>query len=298
MLRCFVALLLLLIVFPPAIQSQELEATVNVNIESIPSALRDYLRNFKSDVEQYLNGTKFTDEDLLGDRIQCSFDFFFQRPSGEKRYVLQVFVGSQRMVYEHDEKTSRTSPILRILDEKWEIEYQPGQRMRQDDFSFDPLTDFLDFYAYLIIGLDLETYMPNSGTKYFQKAFNICELGSNSSSADEWKFSSSAYNRYGMAEELTNPRYSLMHEAFTNYHFDGVDHLATSTQRALDIMLRSIQTISQVRSLQNPNSVFVRQFFSAKNKEIAEAFKRYNDQSVFNMLGNLDQEHMSVYMEQ
>ncbi len=295
--RAFATLVVLLISLLPDLPGQELEATISVNVESIPSALRDYLRDFKNDVEQYLNGTKFTEEDLLGERIQCTFDFFFQRPSGEKRYVLQVFIGSQRMVYENDEKTSRTSPILRVLDEKWEIEYQPGQRMRQDDFASDPLTDFLDFYAYLIIGLDLETYMPNAGTRYFQKAFNICELGSNSTSGAEWKFSSSAYNRYGMAEELTNPRYSMLHDAFTQYHFEGIDLLATNTQRALDNMLRAIQSISQIRSLQNPNSVFVRQFFNAKNKEIAESFKRYNDQTVFLMLGELDQEHMSVYME-
>lgn len=295
--RHFLILALLTFTNPPPATAQELQAAVSVNIESIPSALRDYLRDFKSDIEQYLNGTKFTDEDLLGDRIQCSFEMFFQRPSGENRYVLQVFVGSQRVVYENDEISTRSSPILRILDEKWEIEYQPGQRMRQDEFSFDAFTDFLDFYAYLIIGLDLESYTPGTGTRYFQKAFNICELGTNSSSASEWKLSSSAFSRYAMAEELTNPRYSLMHDAFTQYHFDGVDLLATDTQRALDNMLRSLQTIAQVRQLQNPQSVFVRQFFNAKNKEIAEAFARYNDPSVFDLLAELDQEHMSVYMD-
>ena len=290
-------LILLLVLAPVSGTAQELQATVSVNVESIPSALRDYLRDFKTDVEQYLNGTKFTDEDLLGDRILCSFEMFFQRPSGENRYVLQVFVGSQRVVYANDEKTNRTSPILRVLDEKWEIEYQPGQRMRQDEFSFDALTDFLDFYAYLIIGLDLETYTAGSGTRYFQKAFNICELGSSSSSASEWKLSSSAYSRYAMSEELTNPRYSLMHEAFTQYHFDGIDLLVSDTQTGLSNMLRSLETISQVRKLQNPNSVFVRQFFNSKNKEIAESFLLYNDQSVFEQLGEFDQEHMSVYLD-
>ncbi len=297
-MKRLITLPLLLALVAPIATAQELQATVSVNTEPIPSAMRDYLRDFKQDVENYLNGTTFTDEDMLGDKIQCTFEMFFQRPVGENRYIVQVFVGSQRMVYVNDEKTAKTSPILRVLDEKWEIQYQPGQRMRRDDFSFDALTDFLDFYAYLIIGLDLETYAPSAGTKYFQKAFAICELGSNSSTAIEWKFASSPYNRYGMAEELTNPKYSLMREAFTTYHFDGIDLLGTQAQRGLDNMLRSLETIAQVRKLQNPQSVFVRQFFNAKNKEIAEAFLKYNDRSVFEKLGEYDPEHLSSYQDQ
>jgi hypothetical protein len=169
--------------------------------------------------------------------------------------------------------------------------------MRQDDFTFDPLTDFLDFYAYLIIGLDLETYTPNTGAPYFQKALNICQLGGSSEASAEWQRQSTPYNRYTFAEELTSPRYSLVHEAFTKYHFDGIDMRESNNAAALTNMLSAIETIANVRKMQNPSSVWVRQFFGAKNREIADAFTTYGDPNIFLKLGEHDPEHMAIYVE-
>lgn len=278
--------------------SQELRCDVTVNQEALPSAVRDLLRDFESDVERYLNGTKYTDEDMLGDRIACTFDIFFRSSSAENRYVAQVFVGSQRTVYANDEPTERTTPVLRVLDDKWEFIYQPGQRMRHDEFSADPLTDFLDFYAYLIIGMDLESYEPGSGDPSFRKALNICNGASGLTvGASEYQFVAGAYSRFGMAEELTDARYAPIREAINIYHMDGLDRLATDEFNALDAMLRAISTIDRVRQLQNPTSVLVKQFFNAKNREIADAFQRYPDTAVYNRLGEYDPEHLSVYRE-
>jgi hypothetical protein len=235
---------------------------------------------------------------MLGDRIACTFDIFFRSSPAENRYIAQVFVGSQRTVYANNEPTERTTPVVRILDEKWEFIYQPGQRMRHDEFSAEPLTDFLDFYAYLIIGMDLESYETGSGDPSFRKALNICNGASGLSiGAAEYQFVAGAYSRFGMAEELTDARYAPIREAINIYHMDGLDLLATDEFNALDAMLRAISTIDRVRQVQNPTSVLVKQFFNAKHREIADAFQRYPDPAVYNRLGEYDPEHLSVYRE-
>jgi hypothetical protein len=271
--------------------AQELRCDVTVNTEALPSAVRDLLRDFESDVERYLNGTRYTDEEMLGDRITCTFDIFFRTSPSENRYTAQVFIGSQRTVYANNEPTQRTTPVLRIMDEKWEFIYAPGQRMRYDEFSADPLTDFLDFYAYLIIGMDLESYEPASGDPSFRKALNICNGASALSvGAGEYQFVAGAFSRFGMAEELTNARYAPIREAINVYHMEGLDELATKEFDAL-------ATIDRVRQVQNPTSVLVKQFFNAKNREIADAFQRYPDPSVYDRLGEYDPEHLTVYRE-
>lgn len=281
-----------------ATSAQELRCDVTVNTEALPSGVRDLLRDFESDVERYLNGTRYTDEEMLGDRISCTFDIFFRTSPGENRYTAQVFVGSQRTVYANNEPTQRTTPVVRILDEKWEFIYAPGQRMRYDEFSADPLTDFLDFYAYLIIGMDLESYEPGSGDPSFRKALNICNGASALPiGAGEYQFVAGAYSRFGMAEELSNARYAPIREAINIYHMDGLDELATNEWNALEAMLKAIATIDRVRQVQNPTSVLVKQFFNAKNREIADAFQRYPDPSVFDRLGEYDPEHLTVYRE-
>ncbi len=280
------------------VSAQELRCDVTVNTEALSSSVRDLLRDFESDVERYVNGTRYTDEDMLGDRISCTFDIFFTSSPGENRYIAKVFVGSQRTVYANNEPTTRTTSVLRVLDEKWEFIYMPGQRMRYDEFSADPLTDFLDFYAYLIIGMDFESFETGSGDPSFRKALNLCNSATSSTiGAREYEFVAGAYSRFGMAEELTNAKYAPIREAITLYHMDGLDELATTEYTALEAMLKAIGMIDRTRQVQNPTSVLVKQFFNAKNREIADAFQRYPDPSVYDRLGEYDPEHLTVYRE-
>jgi hypothetical protein len=282
---------------PCSLLSQELTCTVTVNMESIQSAQRGYLRTFAQDIERYINNTRFTNEDLDGEKIQCSLDIFFTSASSDNRYQVQVAVSSQRPIYIGNDKSDRTTLVLRILDNNWSFAYTPNQRMNHDEMMFDPLTGFLDFYAYLIIGYDLETYVPMSGSACFQKALNTVQLASNSSAAKDWQQSSASYTKYGITDELSNVKYNAYRTAFNNYHFDGIDLLATEKQKGLENMLAAIASINDIRLRQNSASVVVKQFFDAKYREIAEAFQSYPDRSVYETLSTYDQEHRSTYQE-
>ena len=282
----------------PLLVSQELNCTVTINIESIQSAQRGYLRTFAQDIERYMNNTRFTNEDLDGEKIQCSLDIFFSTATSDNRYSVQVAVSSQRPVYIGNEKSDRTTLVLRILDNNWNFGYTPNQRMNHDEMVFDPLTGFLDFYAYLIIGYDLETYLPMSGSTCFQKALNVDQLAINNSTVGkDWQQSTSSYSKYGIINELSDVKYNSFRTAFNNYHFDGIDLLATEKQKGLDNMLAALAAINDIHLHQNPTSVIVKQFFDAKYREIAESFQTYPDRNVYETLSTYDQEHRSTYQE-
>lgn len=297
MKKTFFALVITCFSLSSMCTSQELDCKVTINIEAISSAQRGYLRSFTNDVERYLNSTRFTNEDLDGERITCAMDINFKSASSDNRYQVQIFISSVRPVYVDDEVSDRTSPVLRILDDSWEFSYMPNQNMRHDEMTFDPLTGFLDFYAYLIIGYDLETYIPMSGSSCFQKASNIVRLASNTGASSAWRQSSTSYSKYGISDELTNSKYESFRIALNNYFFDGIDLLATETKKAQDNILNAIESINEVRRRQNPSSVIVKQFFDAKYREIAEAFQNYPDRSVYDKLSNFDEEHRSTYQE-
>jgi hypothetical protein len=287
----------LVLVLPPTLHAQELNCDVTVNVEKISSALRENLRTFKEAVERYLNGTRWTTEDFGDEKIKCSVNFFFQSGTDDGRYSAQVFISSQRPIYVENDPSDKASPILRVLDEKLEFTYLPNQRMVQDDFQFDPLTDFLDFYAYLIIGLDLETYTELSGTRYFQKALNLCNLGQSSSFPAGWQQVTGSYSRFNIVDELMNSRYQPFRFAFHRYHFEGLDLLATKDQQGLDTMIRSIETIGDLRKKQDSRSILVKAFFDAKYQEIAEMFLRYPDRGIYQRIASADPQHQSTYLE-
>ncbi len=280
--------------------AQELNCDVTVNLENIPSTQRDFLMNFEAEIERYLNNTRWSDEDLGGEKIDCSMAIFFLSAPAENRYTAQVAIVSQRPVYNSttNQKTGRSTQVLRLLDERWEFTYVPNQQMVRDDYRFEPLTGFLDYYAYLIVGMDLETYNELSGTRYLQKALNVCNLASSTAFAKDWQSTTAGtYSRFAMADELMNLRYQPFRIAFHTYHFDGIDLLATETQKGLENILKSIETIADLRKRQDPRSVLVKVFFDAKYLEIADAFLPYPDRSVYDRLIAADPSHQSTYDE-
>jgi len=295
--RIAVLFFTLLLVATPLLISQELNCTVTINIDAIQSAQRGNLRTFPQDIERYMNNTKFTNEDLDGEKIQCSLDIFFTSATGDNRYQVQIDLSSQRPIYNGNEKSDRTTFTLRIVDKKWSFTYTPNQRMNHDEMMFDPITGFLDFYAYLIIGYDLDTYVPMSGSPCFQKALNIVQLASNSTAANDWQQSSTGYSKFGIADELSSIKYNAFRTAYNNYYFDGIDLLAIDKQKGLDNMLTAIAAINDIRRQQNASSVVVKQFFDVKSREIAEVFLAYPDRSVYDKLSTYDQEHRSTYQE-
>jgi len=298
MKRIFVFSFILMFIITAPLFSQELDCKVTINsIESIQSPQRDYLRNFSSDVERYLNNTRFTNEDLNGEKIVCNIEITFKSGSSNNRYQAQAFIASQRPVYIVNDVSDRTTPILRIMDNNWEFTYMPNQRMNHDEMIFDPLTGFLDFYAYLIIGYDLETYVPMSGNSCFQKAVNIVRLAANSSEANDWKQTSASYSKFGISDELTNMKYDSFRMAFNDYHYDGIDLLATEQKKAQDNILNALESINEIQIRQSRNSIIIKQFFDAKSREIAEVFQTYPDRSIYDKLSSFDEENRSKYQE-
>jgi hypothetical protein len=289
-----VAVIFLISIVSLVCWGQELSCEVTVNTDNIPSSDRDYLRNFKSDVERYLNNTRFTNADLYGEKVQASMTIFFTQVTASNRYRAEVVIGSTRPIYVGNDKSDKVSQVLRIKDTQWEFTYVPNQRIYFDEFSFDPLTDFLDYYAFLIIGFDLDTYKTADGSAIFQKALNTANGAAASPFAADWQ-STSGFSRYGLAEELNNPRYQPVRQAYYTYHFDGIDLLATENRKALENILGALESISKVRQ-QYPMSMLTKMILGAKYKEIADIFSTYQDATVYDKLATYDPEHRAEYM--
>jgi hypothetical protein len=276
--------------------AQELNCEITVNTDNVPSAVRDNLRTFEADIRKYINNNRYTDEDLGGEKIDCSMTVFFLSGNADYRYTAQVIVVSQRPVYTGNDKSGKNTQVLRILDEKWDFTYIPNQPMNKDDYRFEPLASFLDFYAYLIISFDLETYTALSGARYLQKALNLCNAASATSFAAGWQTAAAgSYSRFAITDELTNTKFQQFRDAFNLYHFDGLDLLSKEPNRGMDNMIKAIESIADLRQKQNPRSIVVRTFFDSKYLEIADVFLAWPDRGIYDRLIVADPAHQGTY---
>jgi hypothetical protein len=286
--------LVLIMFLPEFSMAQELDATVTINIEQMESASKDRLNSFKTEVESYLNNTKFTGQAWDGERIKCSFNIFFLGSSDETSYTAQLVVTSQRNIYHQQ----RSSLMLSIMDNAWQFSYQKNRGMYFKQIDFDPLLSFLDYYAYIIIGLDMDSYYSLGGTDYFQKALDVTIKGANSSTNKGWQFESTVYNRRALLDNLLSANYQQFRQDCFDYHYNGLDIFSsTERQTAINNIVKLIKNLEVKKDQIDSRSVLLKVFFDAKAAEIVDYLKGNTDKSIFTSLKKIDPPHNSKYDE-
>lgn len=284
-------LLFLSLVTVPFLSAQ-IDCDVTVNYDQV-SAAREKLSNFERDIEAYINSQKWTTDDLGGEKIKCTMNIFFTSADGNN-FKTQVFFGSSRPIFVGKNPSAKMTPTTRIFDDKWEFEYVPGRSLYRNENQYDALTDFIDYYMYIVLGFDYDSYQKSSGTAYFRKAFTICQQAP--STAVGWdRGTGSAYNRYNFAEEILNPTNQPFREGWYAYHFRGLDLLATKPEKGYENIVSMLTNIKALKQNSNPRALLFRIFFETKYGELAEVMKGYSDRNIYQTLVQLDQNHQKAY---
>jgi hypothetical protein len=284
-----------ILLFPATIRAQELECDVTfTNLETLAADARDNLNDFIPQVKQYINTHRWTTEDFGDEKIRWTINISFLGATGF-HYTAQAFIGSQRPIY----KAGRITACLRIFDDKWEFDYIHNQSLIHSNTSFDPLLSFLDYYSFLVLGSDCDTYKTLSGTTYFQQASELVDKARGTSGAGKgWEVATNgSYSRAQMVEELLSPKFSDFRKAVHVYYYRGLDSLAIDPPKGMKKMLSALDKIGKFRDKINQPSVLIRSFFDTKYLEIAETFTHDPDKGVFAELEKIDPTHTQTYEE-
>lgn len=270
--------------------AQELNCRVEVNYQNLPVNNRELLVDFAGVIENYMNNTRFTNEDYA-QRIDCSMSIFFTGASSDIDYSAQIVIVSQRPIF----NSMKNSPILTVNDGQWQFKYQRGQALYANQTTFDPLTSFLDFYAMIIIGMDADTFGEFDGTVHFKRALDIANTAATSGSNFGWLPSSSVYNRNGLINEINSATYSYFRSAIFDYHY-GIDIFSKNKQLGQQKIAHLVNVLwAMYEKIGSLNSVFVRTFFDAKYGEISDYLADYPDKEIFVKLKKIDPPHTSKY---
>jgi hypothetical protein len=285
------ALCLVLLAGSFSARAQEVDVTVQVNIDAVPTTNKDLLQNFGNDVKNYLTGFNWGGGDA-SEKVKCTVDIFFKSVAGDNKYIAQVFIGSKRPRFKTDQNTA----VCRFFDEQWEFTYLRERPIQHNPYTFDDLASFLDFYMALIMGYDYDTYDELSGTELFKQAATISNLGQ-SSGQKSWQPSTTTFSRTRMITEILDPRYEPVRRAVWKYHYCGIDSLALNPTRAYENILSALESIGTVRKTADPRGFPIKTFFDAKYLEIAEIFRTYPDPNVYQRLAAIDPSNQKTYDE-
>jgi hypothetical protein len=271
--------------------AQEVDITVQVNYDAVPTTNKDLLINFGNDVKGYLTGYNWGGGDA-SEKVKCTVEIFIQSVTGDNKYTAQVFIGSKRPKFKTDQNTG----VCRLFDESWEFTYLKERPIQHNPYYFSDLASFLDFYMAIVMGYDYDTYDELSGTDLFKQAAGIANLGQ-SSGQKSWQLSTNAYSRTRLVTEILDPRYEPVRRAVWKYHYCGIDSLTLNPARAYENILSALEMIAAVRKTADPRSQVIKTFFDAKFLEIAEVFRTYPDPAIYQRLAQIDPTNQKTYDE-
>ncbi len=288
----FLLLLTLSLLFYAPAPAQEVDCTVQVNYDAIPTTNRDLLVNLASDIKTYVSNYNWGGSGDPGDKVKCTLNIFVQNVAGDNQYNAQVFIGSMRPRYYSDQSCA----VVRLLDESWEFTYIKDRPVNKNPYTFNDFASFLDFYMYLIMGYDFDTYDRLGGTPLFQKAADVARLG-RASGLKSWQPTTTSYSRSQLIDELLNPKFEPVRVASWIYHFNGLDSLSLSPERGYANIITALDMIDRARRSVDPRNLVIRSWFDAKYLELAQIFQNYPDPSIYVRLVRIDPANQKTYDE-
>ena len=255
-------------IFSHQVTSQELNAQVIVNSDLVNQTNQQIFKTLERTLREFINTQVWTDQVFLNqEKITCSFVFNLSAYSNDQ-FEATLQVQSQRPVY----RTNYDSPILNFLDKDITFSYQEFQPLFFNESSFESnLISVISFYAFVIIGLDADTFLKNGGNNYFEKARQVVNLAQ-STIRKGWKPGDGLRNRFWLIDSLRSNTFKEYRQALYNYHRSGLDQMANDPiagKKALMLSIQELEPLFQRR----PNAFLLQLFFDAKVEEIVNLFK-------------------------
>ena len=250
---CSVFLVLgILALAPRATFGQELDANVTVDRSQISGTSLGYLDNFDEQIETYINQYDWIDATFQEEeKIDLDLQIILLNVDNNYNFDAQIVVRSSRPIY----NTAQETGLFLFNDEDWSFSYTPNRTLMHDELQFDQLTSLLDFYAYIILGFDFDSFSKLGGTSYYLEAQNIVSLAQTTNSSG-WSRGTNRQNRAQLVADLLNTNFEKFRVALYQYHRQGLDVFLENPEKGRQQILDALRKIQEAKRNTSSNLLF------------------------------------------
>ncbi len=294
LLRIMVMLVVLSAIATQTVYSQELNARVQILSPQVQNTNKRVLDVLEKAVSDFLNRTSWSDRVVAAqERIDCSFVITITSWDGSSNFTAQAQIVSTRPVY----NTSYQSPVLSLADNNFDFRYDEGQMMDYSDQQYmSNLTSLLAYYAYIIIGMDADTFSPSAGTPFYRQAQTIVNNAQNTG-FEGWRSMEGNNNRFWLANNLLDRRYQPLRDFLYGFYLHGLDRMVEDETAARKSILGLLPKLKDVDRLAQ-GATFNQVFFTAKSDELVGVISGMAPQDkmeAFNILSVVDPANTTKY---
>lgn len=276
--------------------SQELNCQVKIETQKISNTDKRIYNIMQTAITEFLNNKKWTTDNFKNkERIDCNILInITERPSNE-RFKGTLQIQSRRPVF----NTSYNSVLINYLDNDISFDYVENQSLEFSDNSYlSNLTSILGYYAYLLIGLDYDSFSLDGGTPYLQKALTVTNNAQNNDDVG-WKAYGNNNNRYWLIANMLDASFIPLRECMYNYHRKGLDVMYNDQELARKTIYESLASLKKIYEIK-PSSYNLKVFFTAKSDEIVNIFSNANADEkgeIIALLNKIDASNSNKYQK-
>ena len=287
--------LLLILFFSGLIQAQEIECIVSINDDQLEGNSFQYVKNsLSTNLQAYINEYQWTEfEYQEQEKIKCQINIILLSGNQDFSFSAETIIQLRRPIYN---STSETTTMI-ISDGNWQFRYPEGKSLIHDDTEFEPLTGFIDYYTYLMLGLDFDSFSMLGGNEWYVKAQNMLDLAQNSSTIGWTRNTNNGRNRFVLISDLLNNNYESVRNAFYVYHRQILDGFITNPNQSRKELVELLKSLRDAKQRSTNNYLFDL-FFGTKSKELASILEDADSDlkfEAYNILREVDSANLTEY---
>lgn len=249
--------------------SQELNCTVEINTDKISGTNKSTFETLKTAISDYFNTTNFTNAQFApNEKIECRFFLTVSEVDGDK-ISGDIQVQSSRPVY----NSSYTTTLINFKDTKVDFNYQEGDQLIFTENTIESqLMAILNYYAYLFLAVDFDSFAPRGGEAYWEKLKSVVQMAQ-SSGESGWRQFEDTKNRSAVLSAFTDNATAGLRDMLYEYHLKGLDQMSVSPDKGRQQITQSLQQLDKVYKA-NPMSVGLSMFKDAKLDELVNIYSK------------------------
>ena len=267
-------LLVLLFIFHLSLVTsfaQELQVKVNINHSQIQGSDVSVFENLQQTMEQFVNERQWTDLQFQKNEcIVCSFNITVTKYIREEnRFECTALIQANRPVF----NSAYTSTLYNNRDENFHFEFKQFDQLNFTDENVDnQLTALLAYYAYLIIGLDLDSFSPMGGSEILQQCMYLVNNAQNLGFPG-WKSFEDSRNRFAIINDYLDGAMSPFRQLQYDYYRKGLDEMANNAERGRSEISTALEEGLKKAHEDKPLSLLPQIWTDFKRDELVNIYK-------------------------
>ena len=272
--------------FVQATMAQELMAKVTINHNQIQGTDASVFENLQQTLEQFINDRQWTNLQFQkNERIVCNFNITVTKyDAASNLFTCTALIQANRPVF----NSSYTTTLYNNKDGDFNFEFAQFDQLNFNEEQIDnQLTALIAYYAYLIIGLDLDSFSPMGGEDILQRCLNLVNNAQNLNFTG-WKAFDNDRNRFAFINDYMEGAMKPFRQLQYDYYRSGLDEMATNAERGRTNITTTIENNLKKVHEAKPLSLLPQIWTDYKKDELSNIYKgkgtQKEKQSVYEIL--------------